>query len=157
MKVITNRVLLGLALLLLVLQFFQIDKTNPESDPTLDFIALEKPDPALAELIEEACYDCHSHHTEYPWYTNVAPLSWWIAHHIEEGREHLNFSTWGNYDIGRKEHKLEECAHEVDEGEMPLRSFTWTHSEARLTEEQVASLVRFFSAKEQLYGQLGQQ
>ncbi len=156
MKKIQNRVLLGGALLLLVLQFFQIDKTNPPYNPAQDFIALEKPPAEVAAMLEEACYDCHSHRTEYPWYTNVAPVSWWIAHHIDEGREHLNFSTWGVYEIGKKEHKLEECAEEVREGEMPLKSFTWTHSEARLTPEQVDLLVLYFSAKEQLYRQLGQ-
>ena len=156
MKKILNRAFLGGALLLLVLQFFQTDKNNPPSDPTQDFIAMEQPPIEVAELVEEACYDCHSHKTEYPWYTNVAPLSWWITHHIKEGREHLNFSTWGTYEVGKKEHKLEECAEEIREAEMPLKSYTWTHTEARLTPEQVDLLVRYFSSKEQLYRQLGQ-
>lgn len=156
MKKILKRVLLGGALLLLVLQFFQIDKNNPPVDPTQDFVAMEQPPGEVAELVKEACYDCHSHQTEYPWYTNIAPLSWWIANHIDVGREHLNFSTWGAYEVGKKEHKLEECAEEVQEGEMPLQSFTWTHPEARLTQEQVDLLVRYFSSKEQLYRQLGQ-
>ena len=76
----------------------------------------------MTTLLESACYDCHSYKTKYQWYSNIAPVSWWLGHNVEEGREHLNFSTWGNYPTEKAEHKLEECAEEVDEGEMPLNS-----------------------------------
>ncbi|MEP2026185.1 heme-binding domain-containing protein, partial [Reichenbachiella sp.] len=93
------------------------------------------------QIIKTSCYDCHSYHTKYPWYTNVAPLSWWIGDHIEEGREHFNLSEWGAYSEKKALHKLEEFYEEVEEGEMPLTSYTLIHGEASLSDEQVKKLV----------------
>lgn len=144
MSAILKRILLGLLAVLVVLQFFRIDRANPPVQPDEDFLYLAAPAPELGLLIKHACYDCHSYETQYPWYTNVAPISWWIADHIEEGREHLNFSTWAQYDPEKREHKLEEAAEEVQEGYMPLNSYTWMHADARLSEEQRARLAAWF-------------
>lgn len=137
-------VLLGTIALLLIIQLFQIDKTNPPVRLEEDFIQLKQPPAHIETLLRTACYDCHSHETEYPWYTSVAPISWWIRHHIDEGREHLNFSTWAQYDADRQDHKLEECEEETREGEMPLSSYTWVHSEAKLTDQQRRELADWF-------------
>ena len=126
-----KRSLLVLTVGLLIIQFFQIDKTQPPSDPNNDFIHLLSPPSEIATLLQSSCYDCHSYKTKYPWYTSVAPLSWWIDHHIQEGREHLNFSEWGTYTDKRKKHKLEECWEEMGEGIMPLNSYLWVHKEAK--------------------------
>src|SRR6218665_2695091 len=87
-------ILTGILLLLIVFQFFRIDKTNPPVDPAQDFIMLSHPPADLAVILKESCYDCHGNTTTYPWYTNIAPVSWWIKHHINDARKHLNFSTW---------------------------------------------------------------
>ena len=144
MKSVINRVLLGLALLFLVFQFFSIDKIQPDVIPAQDFLVIHQPDPALASMIKETCYDCHSYEVKFPWYTNIAPVSWWIKHHIDEGLEHLNFSVWGTYEAKRAAHKLEECAEEIEEGHMPLPSYTWMHPEARYDEETREKLAEFF-------------
>ena len=144
MSTLVKRILLGLLLILGVMQFFQIDKTNPPVDPSKDFIKISKPSAQVAELLTTVCYDCHSHETKYPWYTSVAPINWWVKHHIDEGREHLNFSLWRDYNLKKRDHKLEECYEEVDEGKMPLKSYTWAHSEARLTDNQRALLATWF-------------
>ena len=141
-----KRILLGLAAVLVIIQFFRIDKTNPPIDSGQEFMALTAPPADVAQLIHDACYDCHSHETEYPWYTNVAPLSWWIADHVKEGRKHLNFSVWGTYEQKKKAHKAEECAEEINKKEMPLTSFLPAHPEARLTDEQRTRLSDWFMA-----------
>lgn len=141
---------MGLLVGLLLIQFIRIDKTLPASDPSQDFLAVNATDEGTANILRNACYDCHSHQTEYPWYTNVAPLSWWIQNHILEGREHLNFSIWSTYPAKKSHHKLEECIEMTKEGEMPLASFTWTHPEARLSSEQKALLTGYF---QKLYGE----
>lgn len=106
-----KKIALGVLAVLIVMQFFGIDKNNPTSDPSKDFLALAGDvEPEVANLIKTACYDCHSHNTKYPWYTSVAPVSWWIKGHIDNAREELNFSTFADYDAGRRSHKLEECA-----------------------------------------------
>lgn len=139
-------ILLGLIGLLLVIQLFQIDKTNPPVRLEEDFIQIKQPPANVENILRTACYDCHSHETAYPWYTSVAPISWWIRHHIDEGREHLNFSTWAQYDADRQDHKLEECEEETREGEMPLDSYTWVHSEAQLTDQQRKELADWFAS-----------
>ena len=138
----------GWALLgvLVIIQFFGIDKTNPPVNASEEFMTLAAPPADVAQLLKDACYDCHSHETEYPWYTNIEPVSWWIAHHIEEARGHLNFSTWGTYNAEKKAHKAEECGEEVEKGKMPLKSYLPMHPEARLTDAQRALLTNWFMA-----------
>jgi len=138
---------IGIAIvaILVIMQFFQIDKTNPAVDASKDFIMMANPPQEVKLILKQACYDCHSHETAYPWYTYVAPVSWWLKSHINEGREHLNFSDWSTYSAKKQDHKLEEVGEEVHEGEMPLDSYTWAHSEARLSEEQVQTLVNWVS------------
>lgn len=143
-----KRILLGLVAVLVILQFFRIDKTNPPLDQPNDFITQTNPPQEIAALLKDACYDCHSHETKYPWYTNIAPVSWWIKDHIDEAREHLNFSIWGTYEAKKRAHKLEECYEEVEEKHMPLKSYTWMHPEAKLDESQRSKLVKWFKARE---------
>ena len=81
----------ALLALLIILQFFPIDKTNPSVDPAKDFLSVVETPAPIAEMIRNACYDCHSHETKYPSYASIAPLSFWIKGHINNGREHLNF------------------------------------------------------------------
>ena len=146
-KKIIRYILIALALFLVIAQFFPIDKTNPESDPEKDFLALEQPPQEVASLLKDACYDCHSNHTKYPWYTSVAPVSWWIKGHIDHGREHLNFSTWTDYPAKKANHKLEECFEVVEEKEMPMLTYWLVHPEAKLSDEQRTMLVGYFKEK----------
>lgn len=147
MKKIIRGTLLALLITLVVMQFIQPNKDNPEVDPAKDFIAMTTPDAEVGELIKSACYDCHSHTTKWPWYSNVAPISYIVAHHVEEGREHLNFSQWGDYDADRADHKLEECVEEIEEGEMPMTGYALLHSEADLSDEQFQLLMDFFNSQ----------
>ncbi|MFV1884703.1 MAG: heme-binding domain-containing protein [Balneola sp.] len=140
-----KKILLGLAAVLLILQFFQIDKTNPEYDASKDFMAMYPPSEEVAQILKVACYDCHSYETKYPWYTYTQPLAWWVKDHIDEGRDELNFSAFGNYSPRRADHKLEEGVEYTETEEMPLPSYTWGHSEARLTWEQRELLMDWFA------------
>lgn len=141
-----RNLLFGLVLLLLLIQSVRIDKKNPVSSPEKDFMAIYPAPAALQQQLIRSCYDCHSNHTEYPWYSNIAPVSWWLKHHVNEGREHLNFSDWGSYDAKKADHKLEECVEMIQEGEMPMSSYTLLHKEAQLSEEQRLTLVNWFSS-----------
>lgn len=138
----------GLALLgaLVIIQFFGIDKTNPPVNPEEEFMALVSPPADVAQLLKDACYDCHSHETKYPWYSNIEPVSWWLKNHIDHGREHFNLSTWGAYDAEKKAHKAEEAVEMIEKGEMPLKSYLPMHPEARLTDAQRESLSAWFTA-----------
>ena len=138
-----RKIIIGTVLLVLFIQIFQIDKINPPVDSSIDFIEMTNPMAQVKSILKTSCYDCHSHETEYPWYSNIAPVSWWIKDHINDAREELNFSEWGTYDLRKSNHKLDEMGEEVEEGNMPLTSYTYGHSDARLTEEQRQILVNW--------------
>lgn len=142
-----KKIAIGFIVLLVIIQFFRIDKTNPTIIQENDFISITNPPENIKNLLKTSCYDCHSNESTYPWYTNVAPISWWVKQHINEAREELNFSEWGTFTEKRKKHKLEEVYEEVEEGEMPLKSYLIAHSEAKLTTEQKNELVAWFKAE----------
>ncbi|MCL4431248.1 MAG: heme-binding domain-containing protein [Epsilonproteobacteria bacterium] len=129
-----TKILAGFAIAAIAIQFIPYgnDHTNPPvvSEPTWD-------SPRTKELFNNACADCHSHQTKYPWYSNIAPISWLIAHDVEEGREHFNVSTWG----AQKKNEGDEAAKEVREGEMPLWFYLPTHPEAKLSDTQKQELM----------------
>lgn len=142
-----KKIVIGCMVLLVLIQFIRIDKTNPEVVIENDFIVQTNPPEYIQTILKTSCYDCHSNESTYPWYTNVAPISWWVKQHINEAREELNFSEWGTFKEKRQKHKLEEVFEEVEEGEMPLPSYLIVHSEAKLTTEQKNELVAWFKAE----------
>jgi hypothetical protein len=142
-----KNVLLVLAAVLVAIQFIQIDKTNPPYNAEGDFMQMEQPPQNVAHILKGACYDCHSNETKYPWYTSVAPLSWWIKKHINEGRKHLNFSTWADLSEKKKQHKMKEAIEEVEKGEMPLGSYTLMHPEAKLNNSDKALVLDWLKGK----------
>lgn len=135
-----------LVFLFLLIQSIRIDKTTEPVNPATDFISITSANSEISGMLKTACYDCHSNQPVYPWYSNIAPVSWWIKNHYNEGSHHLNFSIWGTYSEKRKDHKLKECIEMVEEGEMPMDSYTWMHKEAKLSEAQKLQLVEFFKA-----------
>ena len=83
-----------------------VDRSVPqEIDKQNDLIAMTDPSQEIVSLLHTACYDCHSYETKYPWYAYTAPTKWFMQKHVNEGREHLNFSIWGNYSQDKKSHK----------------------------------------------------
>ena len=94
--------------------------------------------PETLALAQRACFDCHSNETVWPWYSNVAPVSWLVQHDVEEGREYLNFSEWGN---GREGEEGEEMVEQIKKGEMPRAIYLPTHPEARLTSAEKSTLI----------------
>lgn len=145
-KITLKKIVLTVLALLIIFQLFRIDKTTKPVDPTTDILSVIKPTSEIAGILKTSCYDCHSNQPTYPWYTNVAPLSWWIKHHINEGSHHLNFSEWGTYSKKRKDHKLEECTEMIEEGEMPMTSYTLIHSNAKLNDSQKTLLINWFKS-----------
>jgi hypothetical protein len=128
----------------ILIQFFPIDKTNPPPTPGMDFLKIKNTPDKIARIIRTSCYDCHSNETTYPWYANISPASWWVKNHINEGRKHLNFSTFAVYEPQRQLHKLEECIEMVEKKEMPLESYYLGHQNAKLSDEQRTTLIQYF-------------
>lgn len=96
----------------------------------------------VEQIFKTACFDCHSNHTNYLWYSNVQPIGFWIEHHVNEGKEELNFSHFANYSKKKQIHKLEECIEMLEADEMPLGSYRLIHKEAELNQEQKQLLIQ---------------
>ena len=137
-----------LAGMLLLAQFVRPSQENPAVDVAADFQNVSNPPVEVLSILKDACYDCHSFETTYPWYAEMSPVSWWLANHIQEGREHLNFSTFGRLAPGERSEQLGEAAEAVQEAEMPLPSYTWLglHPDAKLSESQRNTLVQWLNA-----------
>jgi mono/diheme cytochrome c family protein len=124
--------LTGLVCLLVAVQLvpYGRDHDNPPvlAEPAWDT-------PTTRELARGACFDCHSNETHWPWYTNVAPLSWLIQRDVDEGRDELNWSEWGAGSEG------DESAERVTNGSMPPDAYSLLHPEARLTDAEIDTLV----------------
>jgi len=129
-----KKTLLILIVLFIAIQFIPYgkDHTNPPvvAEPQWDSAKTK-------ELFMRACGDCHSNETKWPWYSKIAPISWSVYHHVVEGREHFNVSMWGK----QKKNKGDEAAEEVEEGDMPLKSYLLAHPEARLNDSEKQALI----------------
>ncbi len=139
--------LILILVILVVIQFIRIDKTMPEAKAESDFILIVNPPTEIANLIKTSCYDCHSYQIKFPWYSEIAPVSWYLKHHVNEGLERVNFSDWTSYSKEKASRKLEACAEVIEEGEMPLSSYTLMHSEARLNVEQQKQLIEWLESE----------
>jgi hypothetical protein len=121
-----KKIAIALVVVLLMAQFVRMDKSNPPVRSDLTAPA------EVTSIVRRACYNCHSNETSWPWYAEIAPVSWLVANDVREGREHLNFSEWGSYDGGTQSHKLRDIAEEVQDGEMPPWYYSVAHGESRL-------------------------
>lgn len=126
-----------------VMQFFRVDKNKAEGDFVAAFIQQTQPDDQVHIILKTACFDCHSDNTRYPWYAEIAPVSYWLDDHIRHGKGSLNFSNWDSYSKKDKSHIMDELIEEVKGRHMPLPSYTWGHSEANLTDEQILAVVQW--------------
>ena len=111
---------------LVLAQLIRIDRTNPPVEGAVVTA------PEVQALLRRACYDCHSNETVWPWYSQVAPVSWLVGHDVHEGREELNFSVWASFLPARRTKMLEEIAEDVDGGDMPPWYYALMHPAARL-------------------------
>lgn len=108
------------------------------------FVDSFKVDAKVNAILSVSCYDCHSNNTQYPWYTNVQPLGWFMADHITEGKEKLNFDDLPNYSPRRINSKFAQIVEQIEKGKMPLRSYMWMHNGARLNKEEQQLLINYF-------------
>jgi len=127
-------VALVVAAAIVVIQLVPVTRDNPPV--VADFDGPEE----VRAVLKTSCYDCHSNETRWPWYSRVAPVSWLIAHDVEEAREHLNLSRWGTYDPARQEKLAEDMWKEVEDGEMPLLVYRLGHRDAALSDANKATL-----------------
>lgn len=134
MKKWIKRSSMVLIAIVVVMQVVRPVRTNPASEPSQHIQAVLPIHPEVAATFARSCNDCHSNNTVWPWYSNVAPVSWLLANDVKEGRNDLNFSTWGAYDREKQQKLLGEICEQVKEGEMPGTPYTLLHPKARLND-----------------------
>jgi hypothetical protein len=100
----------------------------------------------VKDLLQRSCYDCHSNATNYPWYSYVQPVGWWLESHISEGKEELNFSEFGSYSPRRQSSKLESVKGQLANGSMPPESYRSLHKDAQLSKAETQVLIDWVEA-----------
>ncbi len=131
---------LAFVLGLIVIQFFPVQQRT-SLQKTQSIIHLFPVPATVRGILETSCFDCHSNTTNYPWYMRVQPAGWFMANHINEGRGQLNFDEFGKYSGRRQVSKLKSIANSIQDGSMPLASYTFLHKNARLSQAQKTLLI----------------
>ena len=153
-KYFTKKIILRtLLIIFIIIQFIRPAKNIGQASAAEDITkAVNVPEDVKKSLVT-SCYDCHSNHTEHMWYENIQPIGWWIANHINEGKQHLNFSEFNSYKDKRKAHKFEEIGETVSSDEMPMSSYVLMHGNTKLTDEQKRLLINWAAAGQEQYKQ----
>ena len=128
-----------LAVLLVGAQFVRPDRTNPPTDPSRTIQAQAGTSAELGAILDRACSDCHSNDTVWPWYSEVAPVSWLMALGVKRGRMAVNFSEWGAYSSGEQRSLLALSCRDVTEGKMP-GPYTLVRPDTALSDQDVAAI-----------------
>jgi hypothetical protein len=129
------KILVALLLVIGGAQLIPGRRTNPPIETEIPAAA------EIRQILRRSCYDCHSNETRWPWYAQVAPVSWLVVHDVNDARKHLNFSTWNAYDAKKRAHKLEELREELNEDAMPLWYYLPLHPEAKLSDDDKERLL----------------
>ena len=145
-KVIKWILIVGVCLFILI-QVKRPARTNPAVDAAQTIAAQTQLTPPAKDIFDRSCRDCHSNQTEWPWYTNVAPISWFIVDHVNTGRKNMNLSEWGKLDSGRQDRKLRQICDEVTDGAMPLSTYTPLHPGSKLSPADVKTLCDWTAAE----------
>ncbi len=137
------KILLIIILALIVIQFFPIKKNTSNEVPTTDLILVNEVPSQVATLIHNACYDCHSNNTNYPWYDKIKPFAWYLDKHIKDGKAHLNFNLFEKYSLKKQQKKLREIKEVIQKDKMPLTSYQLMHAESRLSKDQQQAIINW--------------
>lgn len=156
MKKVLKWAAISLAIAFVVMQFIRPAKTNPPVDDASTLSARLQVTPEVETILNRSCIDCHSHKTVWPWYSQIAPVSWFLVHDVNEGRKHWNVSNWPT-DPKRSAHRLEEMCEQVEKGEMPLANYLVMHPTAKLSDADKKTLCDWANRERQRLGAVGQQ
>ncbi len=127
------------------IQFFSTSRNQSDTIPKTDFMLVNDVPKQVENIIKTSCYDCHSNNTDYPWYNKVQPVAWFLEDHVTHGKEELNFNEWADYSNRRKNSKLKSIISQIENGEMPLWSYTLIHREAKLSEDKRKTVLDWVS------------
>ena len=125
------------------IQFIPTTRNQSDSVPSTDFMLVNNVPKNIQNKLQISCYDCHSNNTQYPWYNKVQPVAWFLEDHIKEGKAELNFNEWDSLSTRRKTSKLRSIIKQIENGEMPLDSYTFIHRDARFSEAEAEEIINW--------------
>ena len=137
----TKKILLGLLMVLILVQFIQPARNKSSELSSTDIKKTFSIPENVQLVLQISCYDCHSNNTNYPWYSKIQPFGWLLAKHIKNGKAELNFNEFSSYSLRRQISKLTGIGNSVKDGTMPLNSYILIHKNARLSNEDKALLI----------------
>jgi protocatechuate 3,4-dioxygenase beta subunit len=137
----TKHMFYGLLFTIVLIQFFPIDTTPLPVAEGQELHEVFQVPSEVSIMLKNACYDCHSHITRYPWYAFVQPVGWWIHSHVEDGRNELNFSGFARWNAAERLELLDHCARMIEKGAMPTADYLRMHPRARLDARQKNALI----------------
>ena len=147
MKKIIQRIIVVGLFALVGIQFIPANLNKQEVIPTSDIrYVYDIPDRVL-NILETSCYDCHSNNTNYPWYSNIQPARMIMDHHVEEGKEELNFNEFKNYSDRRKKNKIKSIISQIEDGNMPIPSYALMHNDVRVSADDKKEVMKWFKTK----------
>lgn len=135
-----KKIVILIIAVLVIIQFFRPKKNFTTADPVHDIATKYEVPMGILMNLYDACYNCHSNYTTYPWYYNVQPVGWWMSYHINKAKKHVNFSEFATYTPKEAEKKFHELYKVTDEKTMPLKSYVLMHDKAKLTDKQYKRL-----------------
>lgn len=145
-RVIAGRILIGILAIFIILQFIR-PPGNRSMGESVNAIETRYPVPAeVHNLLRRSCYDCHSNHTVYPWYSYVEPVGWLLNSDITEGKEELNFDEFASYTAFRQFRRFGAIRQQIEDGKMPLPKYTLLHGSAILTPEEKERIFNWVQA-----------
>jgi hypothetical protein len=147
MRKVLKWTLVAIGVPFLLIQFVRPERANPQFDPAWSLEARTGMPADVAAIFNRSCRDCHSNETRWPWYSNVAPVSWLVADDVTEGRRQLNFSEWARYTPDEAAARLTYMAFTVREHAMPKPSYLRLHPGARLSHDEIERLCAWIDAQ----------
>ena len=131
---------IGLIVVLALIQAIRPARTNPPVDESKTLQARSDITPEISAIFERSCKDCHSSRTVWPWYSQVAPVSWLLTSDVNGARRQFSLSEWGSYDTKKQARKLQDICEQVEQGEMPLGIYVALHPVAKLSDADKQAL-----------------
>jgi hypothetical protein len=139
--------LLGFFGLIVGIQLIRPARTNPPVNQSHTLEAVVFVPPQIESILQRGCYDCHSDRTRWPWYSNVAPVSWFVIDHVDSGRRHVNFSEWLRRDTKNPaeytRERFQAICRQVQTGDMPLTSYLLLHRTAKLSQDDIETICQW--------------
>lgn len=137
------RWLIGIAAFFVIIQGIRPARTNPPINSSQEIAAKMSVDPAVQQIFSRSCDDCHSQRTVWPWYSNVAPVSWLVIRDVDAGRRHMNFSNFAMTPPRRLARTLDNVCREVRSGDMPMTIYVPMHPQSKLTAQDVNAICQW--------------